>query len=73
MYVFILPLHRKQCVSQGQFLCGVLFVLFPYFYTSRRIEDKDSSLRYNLPKAGGKIVGFILFSMVIVLQEIQTA
>ena len=42
-------------------------------FTIFLLEIKEPSLPYNLPIAGGKIVGFLFFPGVLVLCEMQTA
>ena len=45
---------------------------FSFSYTSCLTKAEEPSLSYNLPIAGGRIIGFIPFPMVLVLCEMQS-
>ena len=55
MYLSTFP--HKQDVTQGQFLSGVLQVWIEFsFKTNCHTKVKETSLPYNLPLAGGRLV-----------------
>ena len=65
-----------QDMTQGQHLSGVSTVLnseFSFSQTSCLTKVEEPSLLYNLPIAGGRIIGFIPFPRVLVWCETQSA
>ena len=63
-----------QDMTQGQFLKRSLTGLnseFSLSSTSSLTKAEEPSLLYYLPIAGGRIIGFIPFPMVLVLCEMQ--
>ena len=62
---------REQDLTQSQFLNEVWQVWIQSFPSLRPV-DKNFSFPYNLTIAGGRIVGFILFPMILLLYEMQT-
>ena len=64
-----------QDITQGQFFKQTLTGLnseFSFSWTSCLTKDEERSLPYYLPIAGGRIIGFIPFPMVLVLCEMQS-
>ena len=75
MYIFTNPSTWAECNTRSilkQSLIG-LNSEFSFFWTGCRTKVKEHSLPYYLPIAGGRIIGFIPFSRVLVLWEMQSA
>ena len=75
VYIYPTP-PLAQDMAQGQFLSRVWIQVlnseFSFSYTSCLTKAEEPSLPYYLPKAGGRIIGFIPFPRVLVLCEMQS-
>ena len=80
-YIFIY-LRGLRCLSRGTiYNTGSIFKRsfaglnweFSFSLASFLLMSKESNMTYHLPQTGGRIIGFILFPMVLVPWEMQTA
>ena len=73
LYTYLPTPPLGQDMTQGQSLSLTgLNLEFPFSWISCLTKAEETSLPYNLPIAGGRIIGFISFARVLVLCEMQS-
>ena len=75
LYIFTNPSTQAGCDKRSTFKRSVTSLNWEFSFSSTDCQNKakESSLSYNLPIAGGRMIGFIPFPRVIVLCEKQSA